>query len=333
MSPKMRVFRGTEISSRSIYIVNCLIKQTSQISISTTATMVRSRLLSSILIAAAISVGSAAADNVAESSKVEKDVHEKVQVQAIDDAIDTSFKAEPKAVKKKLNNVESESTVNDNTAVPTAESPWTSFDVPSWLLKTKNFYKIDKSSSDDGKWSTIANAQVCSKFGTSSVHVTLSKKEEKNRSSLMINYRSDVFDDTTSTSGDYWYLTIVDGDVETKVAVSVGKRHSYKLQKITVNGEKVSLLTFRGVVGDGGGISSSTKSLLRDGLKAASDMNIFSTLPGDGKMGDMYDKFVNDLIREDTSGMGGGGGGSTRNTTDKKVCEESLDLKSDEQEN
>ena len=118
---------------------------------------------------------------------------------------------------------------------------------------------------------------------------------------------------------------IVDGDVTTKVAVSVGKRHSYKLQKITVNGEKVSLLTFRGVVGDGGGISSSTKSLLRDGLKASSDMNIFSTLPGDSKMGDMYDKFVNDLIREDTSGMGVGGGGSTRNTTDKKVCEESLD--------
>ena len=110
-----------------------------------------------------------------------------------------------------------------------------------------------------------------------------------------------------------------------KVAVSVGKRHSYKLQKIIVNGEKVSLLIFRGVVGDGGGISSSTKSLLRDGLKAASDMNIFSTLPGDGKMGDMYDKFVNDLTHEDTSGMGGGGGGSTRNTTDK-VCEESLDL-------
>ena len=66
------------------------------------------------------------------------------------------------------------------------------------------------------------------------------------------------------------------------------------------------------MVGDGGGISSSTKSLLRDGLKAASDMNIFSTLPGDGKMGDMYDKFVNDLIREDTSGMGGGGGGEDR---------------------
>ena len=110
------------------------------------------------------------------------------------------------------------------------------------------------------------------------------------------------------------------------MTVSVGKRHSYKLQKIIVNGDKVSLLTFRGVVGDGGGISSSTKTLLRDGLEAASDMNIFSTLPGDGKMGDMYDKFVNDLIREDTSGMGGGGGVSTRNTTDKKVCEESLDL-------
>ena len=115
-----------------------------------------------------------------------------------------------------------------------------------------------------------------------------------------------------------------------KVAVSVGKRHSYKLQKIIVNGEKVSLLIFRGVVGDGGGISSSTKSLLRDGLKAASDMNIFSTLPGDGKMGDMYDKFVNDLTREEdtSSGDSSSGGGSTRNTTtDKKgnVCEESLE--------
>ena len=54
----------------------------------------------------------------------------------------------------------------------------------------------------------------------------------------MINYRSDVFDDTTSTSGDYWYLTIVDGDDTTKVTVSVGKRHSYELQKIIVNGEK-----------------------------------------------------------------------------------------------
>lgn len=296
--------------------------------------MVRSRLLSLIAISsAAISIGLAAADNVVESTNIhtKKDVHQKAQAIDVDD-IDTSFKAESIA-KKKLNNIESESKVDDNTAtsISTTESPWTRFDVPSWLLKTRNFYKIDKSSSDDGKWSTIANAQVCSKFGTSSIHVTLSKKEEKNRSSLMINYRSDVFDDTTSTTGDYWYLTIVDGDVETKVAVSVGKRHSYKLQKIIVNGEKVSLLTFRGVVGDGGGISSSTKSLLRDGLKAASDMNIFSTLPGDGKMGDMYDKFVNDLIREDTSGMGGGGGGSTRNTTDKKVCEESLDLKSDEQ--
>jgi len=289
--------------------------------------MVR-RLLSSIIIAAAaISViGSAATENVAESSKVEKDVHKKAQ--AIVNDIDTSStKAEHEAVKKKLNNVESESTVVDTAAVPTAESPWTRFDIPSFLMKTKNFYKIDKSSCDDGKWSTIANAQVCSKFGTSSIHVTLSKKEE-NRSSLIINYRSDVFDDTTSTSGDYWYLTIVDGDVETKVAVSVGKRNSYKLQKIIVNGEEVVLLTFRGVVGDGGGISSSTKSLLRDGLKAASDMNIFSTLPGDGKMGDMYDKFVNDLTREDTSGMGCGGGGLTRNTTtDKKgnVCEESLE--------
>lgn len=184
------------------------------------------------------------------------------------------------------------------------------------MSSTKDFYKIDKSSSDDGKWSTIANAQVCRKFGTSSIHVTLSNK--KNRS-LMINYRSDVFDDTTSTSGDYWYLTIVDGDDTTKVAVSVGKRHSYKLQKIIVNGEKVSLLTFRGVVGNGGGISSSTKSLLRDGLKAASDMNIFSTLPGDGKMGDMYDKFVNDLTREDISSGGSAGGGLTGDTTDKKV--------------
>jgi len=279
--------------------------------------MVRSRLLSLIVISA-ISVGSAAVatENVVESSKVhsKKDVHKKVQ--AVDD-IDQSGST-PKAEKKKLNNVELESKVDDDTAITasTAESPWTTFDVPSFLMKTKDFYKIDKFSSDDGNWSTIANAQVCSKLGTSSIHATLSKKEE-NRSSLMINYRSDVFDDTTSTSGDYWYLTIVDGDVETKVAVSVGKRHSYKLQNIIVNGEKVSLLTFRGVVGDGGGISSSTKSLLRDGLKAASDMNIFSTLPGDGKMGDMYDKFVNDLIREDTSGMGGGGGGSTRNTTEK----------------
>jgi len=292
--------------------------------------MVRSRLLSLIVISA-ISVGSAAVatENVVESSKVhsKKDVHEKV-AQAVDD-IDQSGST-PKAEKKKLNNVELESTVDDDTtAAPTAESPWTSFDVPSFLMKTRNFYKIDKSSSDDGNWSTIANAQVCSKFGTSSIHVTLSNNEKKNRSSLMINYRSDVFDDTTSTSGDFWYLTIVDGDVETKVAVSVGKRHSYKLQKITVNGEKVSLLTFRGVVGDGGGISSSTKSLLRDGLMAASDMNIFSTLPGDGKMGDMYDKFVKDLTREDTSNDGGSsGGGSTRNTTtDKKgnVCEESLE--------
>ena len=192
-------------------------------------------------------------------------------------------------------------------------------------MKTRNFYKIDKFSSNDGKWSTIANAQVCSKFVTSSVHVTLYEKE-KNRSSLMINYRSDVFDDTTSTSGDYWYLTIVDGDDTTKVAVSVGKRHSYKLQKIIVNSEIVSLLTFRGVVGDGGGISSSTKSLLREGLKAAGDMNIFSTLPGDSKMGDMYDKFVNDLIREETIGMGGEDGGSTRNTTtEKNVCEESFE--------
>jgi len=291
--------------------------------------MVRSRLLSLIVISA-ISVGSAAVatENVVESSKVhsKKDVHKKVQ--AVDD-IDQSGST-PKAEKKKLNNVELESTVDDDTtAAPTAESPWTSFDVPSFLMKTRNFYKIDKSSSDDGNWSTIANAQVCSKFGTSSIHVTLSNNEKKNRSSLMINYRSDVFDDTTSTSGDFWYLTIVDGDVETKVAVSVGKRHSYKLQKITVNGEKVSLLTFRGVVGDGGGISSSTKSLLRDGLMAASDMNIFSTLPGDGKMGDMYDKFVKDLTREDTSNDGGSsGGGSTRNTTtDKKgnVCEESLE--------
>jgi len=50
-------------------------------------------------------------------------------------------------------------------------------------------------------------------------------------------------------------------------------------------------------------------------------MNIFSTLPGDGKMGDMYDKFVNDLTHEDTRSSGSGGeGGSTRNTTtDKKV--------------
>ena len=302
--------------------------------------MVR-RLLSSIVItAAAISVvGSAAAaaatENVAESSKVEKDVHQKAQVDDIDTS---STKVEalstPKAAEEKRNNAESELKVDDDTATSTAESPWTIFEVPSWLLKTRNFYKIDKSSSNDGKWSTIANAQVCSKFGTSSIHVTLYEKK-KNRSSLMINYRSDVFDDTTSTSGDYWYLTIVDGDDTTKVAVSVGKRHSYKLQKITINGEKVSLLTFRGVVGDGRGISSSTKSLLREGLKAASDMNIFSTLPGDGKMGDMYDKFVNDLISEDTSGMGGSEGeGLTRNTTDKKVCEESLDLKSDsEQEN
>jgi len=292
--------------------------------------MVR-RLLSSIVIAtAAISVGSAAlaTENVVESTKVypKKDEHKKAQ--AIVDDIDTSFKAEPKSVKKKLNNVELESAkVDEDTATSTTESPWTIFEVPSWLLKTKTFYKIDKSSSDDGNWSTIANAQVCSKLGTSSIHVTLSKKEE-NRSSLIINYRSGVFDETTSTSGDYWYLTIVDGDVETKVAVSVGKRHSYKLQKIIVNGEKVSLLTFRGVVGDGGGISSSTKSLLRDGLKAASDMNIFSTLPGDGKMGDMYDKFVNDLTQEDASSVGSSGGGSTRNTTtDKKgnVCEESLE--------
>jgi len=288
------------------------------------------RLLSSIAIAAAISVGSAAVttENIVEPSKVhsQKDVHKKVQT-IVDDIDTSSTKAEPKAVKK--TNTESESKVDDDTAAaPTAESPWTTFDVPSFLMKTRNFYKIDKSISDDGKWSTIANAQVCSKFGTSSIHVTLSEKKE-NRSSLIINYRSDVFDDTTSTSGDYWYLTIVDGDDTTKVAVSVGKRHSYKLQKITVNGEKVSLLTFRGVVvGDGGGISSSTKSLLRDGLKAASDMNIFSTLPGDGKMGDMYDKFVNDLTSENTSnssgsGTGNGGGGSTRNTTtDKKdnVC-------------
>jgi len=242
----------------------------------------------------------------------------------IDDIDKSLTKAEPK---EKLKNVESESKeVDDDTAtsISTAESPWTRFDIPSFLMKTKDFYKINKSSINDGKWSTIANAQVCSKFGTSSVHITLSKKEEKNRSSLMINYRSDVFDDTTSTSGDYWYLTIVDGDVETKVAVSVGKRHSYKLQKIVVNGENVSLLTFRGVVGDGGGISSSTKSLLRDGLKEASDMNIFSTLPGDGKMGDMYDNFVNDLTHEDTSSSVGsssseGEGVSTRNTTDKKV--------------
>ena len=286
------------------------------------------RLLSLIVIStAAISSRSvvAATENVVESSKVysKTDVHKKVQV-AIDD-IGTASKAEPKAAMK-VNNVESESTVDD-TATSTTESPWTRFDIPSFLSSTKDFYKIDKSSSDDGKWSTIANAQVCSKFGTSSIHVTLSNK--KNRS-LMINYRSDVFDDTTSTSGDYWYLTIVDGDVETKVAVSVGKRHSYKLQKIKVNGEKVSLLTFRGAVGDGGGISSSTKSLLRDGLKAASDMNIFSTLPGDGKMGDMYDKFVNDLTREEdtSSGDSSSGGGSTRNTTtDKKgnVCEESLE--------
>ena len=108
-----------------------------------------------------------------------------------------------------------------------------------------------------------------------------------------------------------------------KVAVSVGKRHSYKLQKIIVNGEKVSLLSFRGVVGDGGGISSSTKTLLRDGLKAASDMNIFSTLlPGDAKMGDMYDKFVNDMTREDTtssSGSGGEGVSTSEKTSVKKV--------------
>ena len=230
----------------------------------------------------------------------------------------SSTKAEPK---EKLNNVESESTVDDT--VSATKSPWTRFDIPSFLSSTKDFYKIDKSSSDDGKWSTIANAQVCSKFGTSSIHVTLSKKEEKNRS-LMINYRSDVFDDATSTSGDYWYLTIVDGDDTTKVAVSVGKRYSYKLQKITVvNGEKVSLLSFRGVVGDGGGISSSTKTLLRDGLKAASDMNIFSTLlPGDAKMGDMYDKFVNDMTREDTtssSGSGGEGVSTSEKTSVKKV--------------
>ena len=169
--------------------------------------MVQSRLLSLIVIySAAISVGLAAADNVVESSKVhpEKDEHKK-----IDDDINTSStKVEALST---LNNVESESTkVDDNTAttVSATESPWTIFEVPSWLLKTKTFYKIDKSSSDDGNWSTIANAQVCSKFGTSSVHVTLSisKKEEKNRS-LMINYRSDVFDDTTATSGDYWYLT------------------------------------------------------------------------------------------------------------------------------
>jgi len=283
------------------------------------------RLLSSIAIAAAISVGSAAVttENIVEPSKVhsQKDVHKKVQT-IVDDIDTSSTKAEPKAVKK--TNTESESKVDDDTAAaPTAESPWTTFDVPSFLMKTRNFYKIDKSISDDGKWSTIANAQVCSKFGTSSIHVTLSEKKE-NRSSLMINYRSDVFDDTTSTSGDYWYLTIVDGDDTTKVAVSVGKRHSYKLQKIVVNGENVSLLTFRGVVGDGGGISSSTKSLLRDGLKEASDMNIFSTLPGDGKMGDMYDNFVNDLTHEDTSSSVGsssseGEGVSTRNTTDKKV--------------
>ena len=300
--------------------------------------MVRSRLLSLIVIsAAAISVGLAAAENAVESTKDQpkKDVHKKAQV-IVDDIDTSSIKAEPKAVKKKLNNVESESKVDDDTAatVSTTDSPWTSFDIPSFLMKTRNFYKIDKFSSNDGKWSTIANAQVCSKFVTSSIHVTLYEKE-KNRSSLMINYRSDVFDDTTSTSGDYWYLTIVDGDVEkTRVAVSVGKRDSYKLQKIKVNGEMVSLLTFRGVVGDGGGISSSTKSLLRDGLQAASDMNIFSTLPGDGKMGDMYDKFVNDLTHEDTSSGGNSGGeASTRNTTDKKVCEESLDLKSDEQDN
>ena len=282
------------------------------------------RLLSLIVIStAAISSRSvvAATENVVESSKVysKTDVHKKVQV-AIDD-IGTASKAEPKAAMK-VNNVESESTVDD-TATSTTESPWTRFDIPSFLSSTKDFYKIDKSSSDDGKWSTIANAQVCSKFGTSSIHVTLSKKEEKNRS-LMINYRSDVFDDATSTSGDYWYLTIVDGDDTTKVAVSVGKRYSYKLQKITVvNGEKVSLLSFRGVVGDGGGISSSTKTLLRDGLKAASDMNIFSTLlPGDAKMGDMYDKFVNDMTREDTtssSGSGGEGVSTSEKTSVKKV--------------
>ena len=155
--------------------------------------MVR-RLLSSIVIAAAaISVGSTATtENVVESSKVhpKKDVHQKVQ----DDVDKSSTKVEalsttPNA-EKKLNNVESESKVDDNTAtVPTTESPWTSFDIP--LPSTKNFYKIDQSSSDDGKWSTIANAQVCHKFGTSSIHVTLSKYKKKNRS-LMINYRSDV---------------------------------------------------------------------------------------------------------------------------------------------
>jgi len=249
------------------------------------------------LIAAAISIGFATTEeNAVESTKnhPKKDEHEK----AVDDInIDdkSSTKAEPKAATK-VNNVESESESTVDDTVSATKSPWTRFDIPSFLMKTRNFYKIDKSSSDDGKRSTIANAQVCCKFGTSSIHVTLyEEKEKKNRSSLMINYRSDVFDDSTSTSGDYWYLTIVDGDDTTKVAVSVGKRHSYKLQMIIVNGEKVSLLTFRSVVGDGGGISSSTKSLLRDGLKAASDMNIFSTFSGDGKMGDMYDEFVNDF--------------------------------------
>ena len=46
-------------------------------------------------------------------------------------------------------------------------------------------------------------------------------------------------------------------------------------------------------------------------------MNIFSTLPGDSKMGDMYNQFVNDLTRDDTSSGGSGGGSS--GTTDKKV--------------
>ena len=179
--------------------------------------MVR-RLISSIVIAtAAISVvGSAAAtENVVESANIhtKKDVHQKVQ--ATDDVDTSSTKVEalstttPKA-EKKLNNVESESSVDDT--VSATKSPWTRFDIPSFLSSTKDFYKIDKSSSNDGKWSTIANAQVCRKFGTSSIHVTL--YEKMNRSSLMINYRSDVFDDTTSTSGDFWYLTIVDGDVE-----------------------------------------------------------------------------------------------------------------------
>ena len=109
--------------------------------------MVRHLISSIVITVAAISVGSAATtENAVESTNIhtKKDEHKKAQ--AIDD-IDTSSKAEPKAVKKKLNNVESESTtVDDNTAtsISATKSPWTSFDVPSWLLKTKNFYKIDK---------------------------------------------------------------------------------------------------------------------------------------------------------------------------------------------